>query len=79
MATVTRDECDVFGGIDDVFKVHVVVSTKAKGDTEFTFRFNEMKDMCPRAFDRLLRLIDRGTTPPSKKTAADKPEPDETG
>ncbi len=70
MATVQLKRCDVFGTLNDVQSVRLLYSEKLSDGTYQTVRRIEV-DMCPQAIARLLKFVERGTTPPSKKKADD--------
>ena len=66
MAEVTVKKCDVFGTYKDVREVEVTVSvgsdcdpTTQQGDRKWAM------DACPKAYDRLIRFLERGVKPPT--------------
>ena len=67
MATETVKRCDVFRTIgDDVVTVRVRIEdppSDANPDETICY-YGKQVDLCPRAIERLKRIVERGTTPP---------------
>ena len=65
MADVTLRKCDVYGSTKDVKRYRVSVH-ELDGDGALIEK-NRTADLSPRAYARLLRFIDKGVTPATRK------------
>ena len=65
-----KTACDVYGTTKDIKKYRVMVGiVEENGEILEPWQLIVSKDMCARAYLRLLNKIDQGTTPPSKRKA----------
>ncbi len=71
MATVTKKQCDVFGTLNNVRSFRIKVLEASEDSDGYVAMRSFDVDMSPRALARLVKFIDRGTTPPSKKKSDD--------
>ena len=60
-------ECDVFGTTEDVKKYRVSYGLVDEAGDVGTNAIVINKDLCPRAYARLVKKIESGTTPPAKR------------
>ena len=63
MSTEQVTRCDVFRTLKDVKKFEMIVKNAADTSEAKTFQV----DLSPRAYARLIRKIEQGTTPPAKR------------
>ena len=70
MATFTGKKCDVTGGVKDVIKdvgSYAVYVYLTKDDADDYLVIERDLDLCPAGLRRLVKFIERGTTPPTKR------------
>lgn len=81
MADVTLRKCDVFGGTKDVkrYRVSVVEMNGEAALMEKDAATDRTADLSPRAYKRLLNLIDKGVKPSTRKPGTVKVEAEVAG
>lgn len=69
MALVEKRECDVFGTMKGVITHRVHIEASRCEEDGYVTLIDETVDLSPLAAARLLRWVQRGTTPPKAQKA----------